>query len=138
MTAASDYTPREGTNAATILAFLRAHPGTYRSGDLREAAGVTKGNFTPAIRALVDAGLVTKAGLGVATEYTLDGVAPPQGDSALQIAAYNDGDVAVAGGRPTSDGGVMYTREQLQQLLEFVTRPHLPLATVASTSGGAS
>ncbi|HEY0915684.1 MAG TPA: hypothetical protein VGE22_12505 [Solimonas sp.] len=44
-------------------------------------------------------------------------------DGPLSMARYSDGDVAVKGMAVGEDGTAMFTRQQLQELVDFVTQP---------------
>jgi hypothetical protein len=128
-----DYTPRDGTAAARIIAYLRDHPTqAYRSADLAEACDVPLTSFGSGVKPLVDAGMVAREGKGVATTYSLGEPTepPPPGDGKLLIALYDDGDVSIVGGTPLENGGVMYTRGQMEQLLRQLTEPHVKLGEV--------
>jgi hypothetical protein len=117
-----DYTPRDGTTAHKILEFLRKQdPGsTFTSQQL--SAKVKVKNAGMALRKAVEAGIVDLEKSGNTYLYSLP--APPQpADGRLLIGAFSDGDVSVAGGTPNQDGSVTYTRDQLVQLIRFVTQP---------------
>jgi hypothetical protein len=126
---AATFAPRAGTAGARVLALLEANPGVgYRARDLCTACDVPKTSLNSATRPLVQHGLITCEGKGTATVYTLAGPALPA-DGPLQMAAYSDGDVSVAGGQHATDGSVLYTRAQLQQLVDFIARPHVTVST---------
>lgn len=59
-----------------------------------------------------------------ATATRIRWLPPPQEpDGKLTIGSWSDGDVTVLGGDLTADGGVRFTREQLLQLIRFITSP---------------
>lgn len=121
------FVPREGTHSAKLLDFLRMHPGEqFRTAVLRDRCGIPQTSMGNSMKPLLDAGLVSKTGAGYAVAYqAADAPRSPHGP--LLIEAFSDGDVHVLGGSPTEEDGVLYTREQLQQLLVFVTRPLVQL-----------
>jgi hypothetical protein len=142
-----EYTPRDGTVAHTIVEFLRKQgPGVQFTGLQLETKLKVKHAAT-SLRKAVDAGLVDLEKQGRTCLYSHP--APPQPpDGKLHIAAFSDGDVSIAGGTSNEDGSTTYTRDQVVQLIRFVTQPTigsiveaqlLPSATTTllPASGGA-
>lgn len=133
-----EYTPRKGTVAHTILEFLRKQaPGAQFTGkQLQDKLKVKWA--TIGLRKAVEAGVIVVEKLGNEHAYSLP--APPQPpDGRLTIACWSDGDTMVVGGQSNEDGSVTFTREQLLQLVAFVSQPALvmpvpmPVAVPAAT-----
>jgi len=130
----SDYAPREGSLGERLLQHLQNHPGRiFTPTELAEACDMSKGNISRQASPLVAAGLVESIGAGRATAYRLaEAAVATEPGGALLIAAYSDGDVSVQGGQRNEDGSTTYTRGQMQQLLQFVTRAPVAMATGAT------
>lgn len=116
------YTPRAGTTAHKIIEFLRKQPaGTAFTGQELEVKLKLK-TASMALRKAVAAEVVVVEKSGNAYAYSLP--APPQpSDGKLTIGCFSDGDTVVSGGTPNEDGSVTYSREQLLQLIRFVSAP---------------
>lgn len=129
------YIPREGGVAHRCIEHMKTgDPGqAFRSAELADAVGAARTGISTQLRKALDAGLVVITGAGSRTAYSLP-AEPEPGDGTLVIATYSDGDVSVLGGMLAEDGSIMYTREQVTQLVQQMTRPHVP---VASTGAGA-
>jgi hypothetical protein len=124
------YTPRDGTLAQRLIAHL-----TRAGGGASMSASEIKAHFDVAnvgnnLATAVKHGLLTTEGKGRAVRYSL-AQEPAPADGKLAYALHSDGDVSVHGGVPCEDGSVMYTRAQLEQLIDAVTKPHIPPRTVA-------
>lgn len=131
------YKPRAGTTAATILEFFEKQPaGAEFTGHELEAKLKVK-CAAMALRKAVEAGVVVTSKRSNAYVFSL--VAPPQpSDGKLTIGNYSDGDVVVQGVQVNEDESVTFTRDQLQQLLQHVTTPHIVgLPAVANFAGAA-
>lgn len=117
-----EYTPREGTVAHQIMEFLRKQaPGTTFTGkQLEEKLKVKFASIS--LAKAIEAGAVEAVKEGRGYSYSLP--APPQPtDGKLTIGIWSDGDITVSGGSSNEDGSTTYTREQLLQLIQFVSVP---------------
>lgn len=124
------YVPRAGTTAHKILEFLRKQGQGAQFTTQELAAKLKVKHVAAALRKAVEAEALAVEKQGNAYLYSLP--APPQPtDGKLQIGVFSDGDIVVSGGTPNEDGSVTYTREQLLQLIAFVTHPAIgtPVAT---------
>jgi hypothetical protein len=118
------YVPRAGTTAHKIIEFLKKQPaGASFTGPEFEAKLKVK-HASQQLRKALEADIVVAEKRGNAFAYSLP--APPQPtDGKLTIGSWSDGDVIVQGGTPNEDGSVTYTRDQVLQLIRFVTAPHV-------------
>lgn len=121
------YTPRKDSTAVRAIEFMKTQPaGTpFTPGELAEGIGAAKAGMATQLRKAIDAGLVLAGRAGNQSTYSLP-VEPEPGDGSIGITTYDDGDVQVTGLSQT-DEGVMFTREQLQQLVTHVITPHVVL-----------
>jgi hypothetical protein len=121
------YTPREGTLPALVIEHLESQEAGYQVDNayIVENLGGNKSSVATQLRKALEAGLLVAEKSGKGWVYSLP-EAPAPADGPLEIATYTDGDVEVCG-MATTDNGVMFTRKQLQQLVEHLTTPHVKL-----------
>lgn len=123
------YVPRPGSVPEKVIQYLTEHGGTLCSAEVMEKFGGNKSTST-LLRKAVDAGLLEVEKNGRKWFYSLPGE-PTAPDGRLKIGLYDDGDVSVCGGTPI-DGGMLYTRAHIEQLLRQVTAPHIALNSGAA------
>lgn len=123
----TEYSPREGTKAHLALEYFQANPGArLTTGEVAAELDIAPAGLSTQLLPLVDNGLLGADKNGRGYIYFLPKPSPAN-DGKLQIASWADGDVSVEGGTAT-ESGVLYTREQIQQLVDHVTRPHTDLS----------
>lgn len=123
-----EYAPREGSIPHKVIEHLkRLEPeAMITSAEIVELFNAGAGMSTQ-LRKCVDAGLLVAQRSGRSMAYSLPPPTEPS-DGKLVIASWSDGDVMVRGGQAGDDGSVVYTREQMDQLVKHVTQPHIPVA----------
>jgi hypothetical protein len=121
------YTPRAGSLAQKVIDHLTEHGGTLTSGEIAQTFGHA-GGVSTLLRKAVEVGLLTAEKISNAFTYSLPEpeAEPAPTDGKLQISFYHDGDVGVVGATITDDG-VVFTKDQLVQLFQRVTTPHIVL-----------
>lgn len=126
------YTPRQGSLAHHVIEYLASYGGTLSSPEIAEKFECNSTSVATSLRKAVDADLLHFEKHGNTHVYSVPGSPEPAlAEGPLQIASYSDGDVSVAGGAATQDGGVMYTKAQIEQLVRHVTTPHTTLGANA-------
>lgn len=134
---ARTYSPPNGSTAAKVIAHLEKHGGSLERDRIAKLCGIKPVGVSSNLRSAVNAGLLEVERTAHGFSYSLAAAGAPAKDeqpSKLLIGCYSDGDVVVKGGTLNVDDSVTYTREQLQQLLEHCTRPHvLPFVALTPT-----
>ncbi len=129
------YSPHADSLARQVIDHLTTHGGSLNSAEVKEVFGAT--NPSSALRKAIDAALLAVEKVGTQYVYSLpepgeDPAADPEGK--LQIALHDDGDVSVVGGSPTVDGGIMYNKAQIEQLMRRVMLPHCVIGAAGSVA----
>jgi hypothetical protein len=130
------YTPPRNSTAEKVLAHLATHPDPLTAHEIANLCGCKNTSVGKNLQAAIDAGALVREKAGrLGMVYALPGEpgeTPPR-DGKLTIACWSDGDIAVRGGVVCADDSVTYTREQVQQLINHVTKPHIAPATPAAS-----
>jgi hypothetical protein len=120
-----NYVPRKGSIPDRVIKHLEEHGGSLLGSEIAKMYGGGGKGIATQLHRAVDAGLLAIEKSGISYVYSLP--QPISTDGELQIASYSDGDVSVSGGTPLEDGGVMYTKAQIEQLVRHVSLPHVSL-----------
>lgn len=125
------YTPRAGTIAQQVIEHLESGQAgsSMSAAEIANEFDCTVTSVSTALKQAVEAGALVTAKEGRHTYWSLPEQETPAApdDGRLQIASWNDGDVMVRGGGIGDDGSVTYTREQILQLFQHVTVPHIAI-----------
>lgn len=124
------YTPRAGTTAEKIMEFLATQPADAAFTAQELEAKLKIKHAAMCLHKAIEAGTVTATKRGRVNLFSL--AAPPQpSDGKLTIGNWSDGDVTVCGVQINEDDSVTFTRDQILQLLQHVTLPHVATSAVA-------
>jgi DNA-binding transcriptional ArsR family regulator len=116
------YEPREGTNAALILAHFRANPEQQlNTHQVVETFGISVGSVAPTIKPLVAAGLVDRDRMGRQFVYSLaaEDTAAGGEDEPFMVALDTDGELFMRGVQLV-DGGILLSRPKAQKLRDYL------------------
>lgn len=131
------YTPPAGSLARRVIDYLtEAGGGFLTTADLRDDFGTS--NPSSCLANAIKNGLLVAERNGLTFHYSLPGSdtpPPPPSDGKLTITTYFDGDVGIGGAVVAEDGSVLITREQLLQLFQHCTTPHIALPLPAPQGG---
>jgi hypothetical protein len=132
------YTPPRNSTAEKVLAHLAKNPAPLTAREIADLCGCKNTSVGKNLEAALDAGAIVREKAGrIGMVYALPGEpaeALPR-DGKLTIACWSDGDIAVRGGVVCADDSVTYTREQLVQLFNHLTTPHIALVAPVAVQG---
>jgi hypothetical protein len=124
-----EYRPPAGSTAEAVVAYLKKNGGTLDGEQIAKKFGGVARNVSTCLRKAVEADLLVAEREGQRYVWSLPANQPTAeaDDEPLEIANYNDGDVVVLGGTQNENGSVTYSRKQVEQFIDHLTRPHVVL-----------